>query len=77
MLGFFSKVLIVVILIILIRGSLPRARIDQLTSESWKSFIFTYLGYFFVILSVVCLTYCCDLSWTLEVGIRSFDINGL
>lgn len=77
MLGFFSKVLILVILIILIRGSLPRARIDQLTSESWKSFIFTYLGYFFVILSVVCFTYCCDCSWTLETGIRSFDINGL
>ena len=30
----FVEALILVILIILIRGSLPRARIDQLTSES-------------------------------------------
>lgn len=77
MLGFFLKVLIVVILIILIRGTLPRARIDQLTSESWKSFIFYYLGYFFIVLSLICLIYCFDLSWTLEVGIKSFNEYGL
>lgn len=73
MLGFFSKVLIVVIIIILIRGSLPRARIDQLTSENWKSFIFSYLGYFFVVMALVCLTYACDTSWYLESGIKSFE----
>ena len=77
MLGFFLKVLMLVTVIILIRGSLPRERIDQLTSESWKSFIFMYLGYFFVVFSLICFTYCTDWSWYLEVGIRSFDKNGL
>lgn len=77
MLGFFLKVLMLVTVIILIRGSLPRERIDQLTSESWKSFIFMYLGYFFVVLTLICLTYCVDWSWFLEEGIKSFDENGL
>lgn len=55
MLGFFSKVLLLVIIIILIRGSLPRVRLDQLTSATWKSYIFLYLAYFFIVFSVLCV----------------------
>jgi len=75
MLGFFSKILLLVVIIILIRGTLPRARIDQLTSESWKSFIFMYLGFFFVVFVLICLVYFVDGSWFLEEGIKSFDNN--
>lgn len=55
MLGFFLKVLVLVITIILIRGSLPRVRLDQLTSATWKSYIFIYLGYFFIVFACICI----------------------
>ncbi len=40
------KILIVVVVAILIRGSLPRFRIDQLTSQHWKLYIFLYIVFF-------------------------------
>ena len=40
------KTLLLVVLAILIRGTLPRYRIDQLTSQHWKTYIFIYISFF-------------------------------
>ena len=49
MVSFTLKITIIVCLAILIRGTLPRYRVDQLISLNWKFFIF-YLFIFFLIL---------------------------
>jgi len=39
------KTLIVCLIAIAIRGTLPRYRFDQITQINWKHFIFIWLGY--------------------------------
>nr|UXP00840.1 NADH dehydrogenase subunit 1 [Ichthyophthirius multifiliis] len=40
-----SKVLILCIVAIATRGTLPRYRFDQFTQLNWKHFIFIWIGY--------------------------------
>lgn len=47
MLGFFLKTLFFVVLAVIVRGTLPRYRIDQLVSKYWKYWIFIYI--FFIV----------------------------
>ncbi len=42
----FIKSIVLVILSILIRGTLPRYRIDQLIVLNWKTFIFINIFFF-------------------------------
>lgn len=42
----FIKSIIIVILAILIRGTLPRYRIDQLVLLNWKFFVFINIIFF-------------------------------
>ena len=39
------KTLIICLIAIAIRGTLPRYRFDQITQLNWKHFIFIWLGY--------------------------------
>jgi len=39
------KTLIICLIAIAIRGTLPRYRFDQITQLNWKHFIFVWLGY--------------------------------
>jgi len=39
------KTLIICLVAIAIRGTLPRYRFDQITQLNWKHFIFVWLGY--------------------------------
>lgn len=39
------KTIILSIWAIIIRGTLPRYRFDQLTSLTWKHFVFIWLGF--------------------------------
>lgn len=53
MLWFILKIVFFVILGILIRGTLPRYRIDQLTSLHWKTLIFLYIIFIINILILI------------------------
>lgn len=46
-LHFIFKVTVLIAISIIIRGVLPRYRIDQLISQNWKFFIFILLSFFF------------------------------
>lgn len=47
-LHFIFKMTVLIAISIIIRGVLPRYRIDQLVSQNWKFFIFVLLSFFFV-----------------------------
>ena len=51
MISFTLKITLIVCLAILIRGTLPRYRVDQLISLNWKFLIF-YCFFFFLLLLV-------------------------
>ena len=42
------KITVLIAISIIIRGVLPRYRVDQLVSQNWKFFIFVLLSFFFV-----------------------------
>lgn len=44
----FTKIILIVIIAILIRGTLPRYRIDQLISLNWKLYIYIYIFYLII-----------------------------
>lgn len=48
----FIKSIIIVILAVLIRGTLPRYRIDQLILLNWKTFIFINVYFFTQIMTL-------------------------
>ena len=50
---FFLKTIIIVIVAILIRGTMPRYRIDQLISLNWKLYIYIYILFLLVIISSI------------------------
>lgn len=45
MVWFLLKVLILVVIAVLIRGTLPRYRVDQLVTLHWKTYIFIYITF--------------------------------
>lgn len=57
MLGFFLKTLFFVVLAVIVRGTLPRYRIDQLVSKYWKYWVFIYI--FFIVEA-------CVIMWGLD-----------
>jgi len=40
---FLFKTVLIVFIAVLVRGSLPRKRVDQYISQNWKYFVFSYL----------------------------------
>jgi len=42
------KTLLVCLIAIALRGTLPRYRFDQITQINWKHFIFVWLGYLII-----------------------------
>lgn len=45
------KIVFFCVLAIIVRGTIPRYRIDQLLSLNWKISIYYYLGLFFVFIT--------------------------
>lgn len=50
---FLFKALLAVTIAVIVRGVLPRFRIDQLVSEHWKMFIFMYIFFVLELISVI------------------------
>lgn len=50
---FLFKTLIAVTLAVVVRGVLPRFRVDQLVTEHWKMFMFMYIFFVLELTSVV------------------------
>lgn len=50
---FLFKALLAVTIAVIVRGVLPRFRIDQLVSEHWKTFIFMYIFFVLELISVI------------------------
>lgn len=46
MFWFIFKIILLLSLAILVRGTLPRYRIDQLISLNWKNLIYIYIFFF-------------------------------
>lgn len=51
---FLFKTTILVVIAVLIRGTLPRYRIDMLITYKWKHLVFCYL---FFVIELLCLYY--------------------
>jgi NADH:ubiquinone oxidoreductase subunit H len=51
---FLFKTTVLVVIAVLVRGTLPRYRIDQLITYKWKHLVFCYL---FFVVELLCLYY--------------------
>lgn len=63
MFGFLFKIIFLVSLAILIRGTLPRYRIDQLLALNWKILIFIYFFFLVMLLFNIYYLYANIAQW--------------
>jgi NADH:ubiquinone oxidoreductase subunit H len=51
---FILKIMFFMVLAVVVRGTLPRYRVDQLVAQNWKKMVFFYI---FFVLELIIITY--------------------